>query len=129
MSKRPLNSSPAAAPTPKKRVSLAVKLDIINRSESGQGPSEIGRALELSASTVGTILKNAPRFKEVGESVTPTTATKSSRCRESAMENMERLLNTWIEDCNQRNMPLSFKVMEGKGSITVEGFARKTTAF
>ncbi|KAK3875186.1 hypothetical protein Pcinc_019926 [Petrolisthes cinctipes] len=116
MAKRPAISPPAAAPTPKKRkrVSLAVKLDIIKRNESGQGPSEIGRALGLSASTVGTILKNAPRLKEVGESVTPTTATKLSRSRDCVMENMERLLSTWIEDCNQRNMPLCLKLIQEK---------------
>lgn len=61
-------------------MSLAVKLDIIKRNESGHGPSEIGRALGLRVSTVGTILKNAPRLKEAGESVTPTTATKSEQC-------------------------------------------------
>lgn len=116
MSKRPANSPPAAAPTPKKRkrVSLAAKLDIIKRNESGQGPSEIGRALGLSVSTVGTILKNAPRLKEVGESVTPTIATKLSRSRDSVMENMERLLSTWIEDCSQRSMPLSLRVIQEK---------------
>ncbi|KAK3873871.1 hypothetical protein Pcinc_021162 [Petrolisthes cinctipes] len=116
MAKGPAISPPAAAQTPKKRkrVSLAVKLDIIKRNESGQGPSEIGRTLGLSASTVGTILKNAPRLKEVGESVTPTTATKLSRSRDCVMENMERLLSTWIEDCNQRNMPLCLKLIQEK---------------
>ncbi|XP_042218763.1 tigger transposable element-derived protein 1-like [Homarus americanus] len=61
--------------------------------------------------SVGTIIKNAPRLKEVGESVIPTGATRLCRSRD-VMENMERLLSVWIGDSTQRHMPFSLSVIQ-----------------
>ena len=38
-----------------------------------------------------------------------------SRPRSYAMENMEKLLLIWIEDCNQKRIPLSQKLIKSKG--------------
>ena len=50
---------------------------------------------------------NAEKIKLCAQNVTPLAATKLTRNRSGIMENMERLLNIWMEDQHQRDSPCS----------------------
>ncbi|KAK9731461.1 Tc5 transposase DNA-binding domain [Popillia japonica] len=63
---------------------MEIEFAIIKRAEKGQRPSFIGKALELSRSTVGTIMKDKIRIMEHGKG-------------------MEKLLVIWLEDQNRQN--------------------------
>ncbi|XP_041053574.1 tigger transposable element-derived protein 1-like [Carcharodon carcharias] len=114
--KRPASdgSESAAAKKTRKTITLAMKLEVLKRLEAGERAVDIGRALGLPPTTVRTIRGNAEKIKQSARSVTPLSAGRVSRTRSSIMENMERLLAVWIEDQNQRQVPLSLMVIQAK---------------
>ncbi|XP_075229647.1 uncharacterized protein LOC142329169 isoform X6 [Lycorma delicatula] len=50
---------------PRKKISLQLKLLVINRIENGEKQSYVGRDLNLAASTIRSIFKNKDKVKEV----------------------------------------------------------------
>jgi hypothetical protein len=95
----------------RKSLSLAVKLDVIQRIEAGEGQIDVCKALVLAGSTVRCILKNEDKIKECGETETPLSATKLNRARSSNLIEMERLLMLFIENNVQRRVPLSSAII------------------
>ncbi|XP_038669700.1 tigger transposable element-derived protein 1-like [Scyliorhinus canicula] len=114
--KRPASdgSDSAAVKKTRKTITLAMKLEVLKRLEAGERAVDIGRALGLPPTTVRTIRGNADKIKQSAQSVTPLSAGRVSRTRSSIMENMERLLAVWIEDQNQRQVPLTLMVIQAK---------------
>ena len=86
---------------------MAVKMQVLKRLEAGERQSDIGRSLGLVTSTLRTIMKNADKIKITAQCTTSVTATRVTRTRSSLLENMESQLSIWVEDQNQRHMPLS----------------------
>ncbi|XP_038662858.1 F-box/LRR-repeat protein 8 isoform X2 [Scyliorhinus canicula] len=107
-------SSAAAAKKTRKTITLEIKLEVLKRFEAGERAVAIGRALGLPPTTVRTIRGNTAKIKQSAQSVAPFSAGRISRTRSSIMENMERLLEVWIKDQNQRNVPLSLVVIQTK---------------
>ena len=66
---------------------------------------DITRALGLQPTTVRTIRSNAEKIKLCAQSVTPLAATELTHNRSGIMENVERWLNIWMEDQQQRDSP------------------------
>ncbi|XP_042220993.1 tigger transposable element-derived protein 1-like [Homarus americanus] len=83
-------------------------------SPTGERVSEVGRVLGLSESTVCTIRDNAEKLKNNAQSGASANATKTSYGWSSIMEHTERMPSTWIEDQNQRNIPGSMFLAQGK---------------
>lgn len=113
----PKNKSDASAgDTAKKRRSITMenKVEIIKRSEKGETPSSIGRALGYNRSTIATILKDKGRIMEHVKGHTPMHATIITKQRSGLIVEMERLLTIWIEDQNQRNIPISLTFVQEK---------------
>ena len=91
----------------KRRVlTLQIKLDIIEKFENSATNSKISQDTGLPDSTVRSINKMKHKIKSQGVNVDPS-MTKISTVRSYAMENMERLLVIWIDDCMQKLAPLS----------------------
>lgn len=82
--KRKFIVSPDGQLAKRKVITMEIEFAIIKRAEKGQRPSFIGKALELSRSTVGTIMKDKIRIMEHGKG-------------------MEKLLVIWLEDQNRQN--------------------------
>ena len=95
-------------------VTLEKKLKIIEKIESGEKFTAVGRYFKLPESTVRSIVKQTDKIKKTSESVTPITATKTSRTRCFLMTEMENLLSNWIEDLNQNHMPVSTQIIMNK---------------
>ena len=99
----------------RKSSTLEVKMKILNRMESGVGATEFGCEFDISESTVHTIVKNKEKIVLSSQSAgTSIAATKVNRSRSSIIEKMEHLLSVWVEDMNQRRMPLSQAVIMAK---------------
>ena len=62
--------------------------------------------------TVRTIRANKDTVRAAGQYNTPLGASRSVRTRGLATENMEHLLSAWIEDQNQRHVPISLLVVQ-----------------
>jgi hypothetical protein len=84
-----------------RRTNLAVKMDVLRRLEAGESAVNIGKALNLPATTVRTIRVSADKIKISVRSSSSLSAAKTSRTRSGVM------LAIWIEDQNQRNAPAS----------------------
>ena len=79
--KRKADASASGASKKRKAITMELKLDIIKRSEKGETPTIIGKALNLSRSTVGTIVKDKERIKEHVKGSAPMKATVITKQR------------------------------------------------
>ena len=82
-------------------------MKVLNRLESGERQVDVCKALNLTESTVRTIVKNAEKIREVSQTTTPFAALNITRHRSTIMVDMERMLSTWIEVQVQRRIPMS----------------------
>nr|XP_031313335.1 tigger transposable element-derived protein 1-like [Camelus dromedarius] len=104
----------------RKAINLQVKLEVLWCFEAGEKLSRIGRTLGLSTSTVATIRDNKDKIRASSQAATPQAATKLMCSCSLVMENMERLLSVWIEDQNQRNVPVSVVLIQKACSLFQE---------
>ncbi|KAM4045527.1 tigger transposable element-derived protein 1-like [Anomaloglossus baeobatrachus] len=104
--------SDTCASKKRKAITMEVKVDIIRRSDKGETPTEIGRSLGLNRSTVATIIKDKDRILEHVKGSAPMKATVITKQRSGLIIDMERLLVLWLEDQNQRRIPVSLMVIQ-----------------
>ena len=112
----PKRNTEAGAPALKRRksITMEVKLEVIKRAEKGEGVNSIGKALGFSHSTISTILKDKCKILEHMKGSTPMQSTMISKKRTGLIVEMERLLMIWLEDQNQRHIPVSLALVQEK---------------
>ncbi|XP_029980169.1 tigger transposable element-derived protein 1-like [Sphaeramia orbicularis] len=93
---------------------METKLDIIKRSEKGETPMNIGKALGFSWSTVATNIKDKARILDHVKGSAPMKATVITKQHSSILIEMEKLLTIWIEDQNQRRLSISLMLIQEK---------------
>ena len=118
--KRKADSSGGSGAKKRKAVTMEVKLDIIKRSQKGERPTDIGRSLGLSRTTVATIIKDKERIMEHVKGSAPMKSTVITKQRSGLIIEMERLLVIWLEDQNQRRIPVSTMVIQEKAKRVFE---------
>ncbi|XP_044522035.1 uncharacterized protein LOC123238854 [Gracilinanus agilis] len=119
MDKRKNTSDGNTANTKKKRlvITLEQKFDVIERHERGHSNSKIGRDIGMPESTVRNIIKHAGEIKKKGKVASTFCGLQTTtRNRSITMIEMERLLAVWIEDCNQKCIPLTRAAIQTKAS-------------
>jgi hypothetical protein len=105
----------------RKVITLDKKLDIIKRFDNGQSKASISRALGLSGSTVRLILSKSNEYKEQGKAASTSFSIRCTRNRSSILVEMENLLITWLEDCNQKRTPIGTIGTDEKEEIASDG--------
>ncbi|MPC92342.1 CENPB DNA-binding domain-containing protein 1 [Portunus trituberculatus] len=83
---------------PRKNLSLEKKFEIVKRHEGAERANFIARTMQLSHSTVSTIIKQAESVKKTGETASTLIANMLTRKREPIMKEIERPLGLWIDD-------------------------------
>ncbi|XP_069823956.1 tigger transposable element-derived protein 1-like [Dendropsophus ebraccatus] len=119
------DSADASASKKRKAITMEVKLDIIKRYDKGETATDIGRSLGLSRSTVATIIKDKPRILEHVKGSALMKATVITKQRSGLIFEMERLLVLWLEDQNQRRIPVSLMVIQEKAWRLFEALKRE----
>uniref|UniRef100_A0A8C9SH57 HTH CENPB-type domain-containing protein n=1 Tax=Scleropages formosus TaxID=113540 RepID=A0A8C9SH57_SCLFO len=110
----------------RKSITMKEKLDIIMRMERGDKQKDITAATGLAGSTIYTILKNKEKIQQSAENVIGgTKLTKVSRSRHAVLERMEVLLLHWIENQNEKNIPLSTMSIQHMALLLFEGLKKK----
>ena len=99
--KRKADSSDGSASKKRKAITIEVKLDIVKRYEKGETPTNIGRSLGFSRSTVATIIKDKDRILDHVKGSAPMQGTVITKQRSGLIIEMERLLVLWLEDQHQ----------------------------
>ena len=117
--KRKADSSDDSAKK-RKAIMMEIKVDIVKRSERGESATNIGRALDLSRSTVATIIKDKERILSHVKGSAPMQSTVITKQRSGLLIETERLLNLWLEDQNQRRIPVSLMVIQEKAKRLFE---------
>jgi hypothetical protein len=113
MPKRKSDMSVESDKKKRKVITLDTKLDIIKRFDNGQSKASMSRALGLSGSTVRLIVSKSNEYKEQG--------IRCTRNRSSILVEMENLLINWLEDCNQKRIPIGTIGTDEKEEIASEG--------
>ncbi|XP_045126278.1 CENPB DNA-binding domain-containing protein 1-like [Portunus trituberculatus] len=117
--KRKADSSDGSA-SKRKAITMEVKVDIIKRSQKGETPTNIGWSLGLSCSTVVIIIKDKERIMEHVKGSAPMKATVITKQSNGLIIEIERLLVLWLEEQNQRRIPLSLMVIQEKAKRLFE---------
>jgi hypothetical protein len=89
-----------------KVITLDTKLDIIKRFDNGQSKASMSRALGLNESKVRLIVYRCNEYKEQGKVASTSFCIRCTRNRSSILVEVENLLITWLEDCNQKRIPI-----------------------
>jgi transposase-like protein len=104
-----------------KVITLDTKLNIIKRLDNGQSKASISRALGLNESTVRLILSKSNEHKEQGKVASTSFSIRCTRNRSSTLVEVENLLITSLEDCNQKRIPIGTIGTDEKEEIASEG--------
>ena len=113
--------SPAGSASKKRKaITMEMKLDIIKQSKNGKTATNIGLSLGLSRSTVDTIIRDQEQIVEHVKGSAPMKATVITKQRSGLIIEMERLLVLWLEDQNQRCIPVSLMVIQEKAKRLFE---------
>jgi hypothetical protein len=118
----------------RKVIALDTKLDIIKRFDNGQSKASISRALGLNGSAVRLIVSKCNEYKEQGKVASTYFSVRCARNRSSILVEMENLLLTWLDDCNQKRIPtgtnnIIVKALSLFSSLKENKFKRDTTIF
>ncbi|KHJ44311.1 CENP-B DNA-binding domain protein [Trichuris suis] len=81
----------------RRALTIATKMDIIERVERGERIADIRLAHNLNRSTVGTIMKSKDKIKEQAKTALAMQSKIVSYRRGVVMAEMEQLLRMWIE--------------------------------
>lgn len=104
----------ASAKRRRTSLTLQVKLDILNRAESGETNSALGRHFNLGESTIRRIKSQADKIREAVINSADLSAKVTTKVRNPIIEKMEKLLNLYIENENKKNQPLSNASLRAK---------------
>jgi hypothetical protein len=95
-------------------LTLNEKLDLISRFEKGAKYAQIARDLNMPQSSVRTICDKRAVYKAQATVANPSSKNKIVVKRTDNMEKMEKLLDLWILDLDQRGIPVCTSVIQTK---------------
>lgn len=98
----------------RKTLSFATKLEIIQRIEKGETLASVGRAFDLRTSTISTIMKGKNRILDYIKNSGSLDSCIVTKRRGVVIEQTERLLKIWIDDCIRKNQNLSVADIKNK---------------
>ncbi|XP_038608665.1 zinc finger protein 500-like isoform X2 [Tachyglossus aculeatus] len=102
--------------TRKKRraITMETKMEIIKWAETGETPTQIGRALDIPRTTIITILKDKARIREYVRGSAPMQSTVITKRRVGLIAQVEKLLVGWLEDQRRGRTPVSLGAVRDK---------------
>ena len=99
---------------PRKTLDLEIKKRIITHFEEGKKVNAIAHDLQLSHSTISTVLKNKIKIMEAVKSSACMKSTIITKKRQGPIHEMEKILILWIEDQIKKCVPLSLTIIQAK---------------
>jgi len=111
----------------RRSLSVAQKLDIINRLDRGERSKDICAAFSLSSSTVRTIYLQKEKLEDVAQSsVCGAHLHRITKSRDAILEQLEKRLLQWIDShaCREHSV-LPFSVIQDKALSLFSDLKRK----
>ena len=109
----------------RKTVTLETKMLVIRKMEAGEKRAKVCSSLGLAPTTVSTIMANAEKIKQSAQKTTKLRASNVSYTRNFNIEKMEHLLTLWIDDLNQKRIPLTQRAIAAKARSLFEEIKQK----
>ncbi|KAK1327371.1 hypothetical protein QTO34_014991 [Cnephaeus nilssonii] len=119
------DSSDGSATKRRKAMTMEVNGDLIRCSEKGETPTNIGRLLGQSPTTVSTIINDQMRVLEHVKGSAPRKSTVVTEQRSGLIIDMERLLVLWLEEQYQRRIPVSLTLIQEKAKCLFEALKKQ----
>uniref|UniRef100_A0AAQ5X1R0 HTH CENPB-type domain-containing protein n=1 Tax=Amphiprion ocellaris TaxID=80972 RepID=A0AAQ5X1R0_AMPOC len=118
-------SSESGSVKKRQAISFEMKVAIIKKLDAGEKMVSVARAYNMNRSTIGTIYKQKDRIMEHVKGAVPMQSTIISKKRGKILEEMEKLLTIWLEDQQQRRIPLSLMLIQEKAKSIFEDVKAK----
>lgn len=126
MSKCSAVSVPGKAKKERKTLTIAEKVEVIRRMESGERRSDVCKALSLAPSTVSTIMNNVDKIKRTHTGMSSASSSRTIYSRSETMGKMEKLLVLWVDDMNQNNVPVTQAVILDKAKSLFDEICKES---
>lgn len=104
----------------RKKIDLEMKMKIIELYKGGKSIVKIRKDLNLSQSTVSTIVKDSQRIMEAVRCSASLKTTVITKRRTPAIEEMERILVAWMEEQMNKGITISQGTIQAKARILFE---------
>lgn len=99
----------------KNTITLVKKLEILRRFDAGEKAADIARILNIPVTSIRSICnRDAEKIRTVAKNANPLMAQQIVKSQSSLIVLMESLLSMWIEQQNQRKVPLSRVLIQEK---------------
>lgn len=110
----------------RRSLSVAQKLNIINRLDRGERSKDICAAFSLSSSTVRTIYLQKEKLEDVAQSsVCGAHLHRITKSRDAIIQQLEKLLLQWINNHAREHTVLPFSVIQDKALSLFSDLKRK----
>jgi len=100
----------------RKTVTLEPKMLVIRKMEAGEKCANVCSSLGLAPATVSTIMAEAEKIKQSAQKTIKLHASNVSYTRNFYIEKMEQLLTPWVDNLNQKRIPLIWRAIAAKAS-------------
>jgi hypothetical protein len=109
----------------KEQGTLETKMLVIRKMEAGEKHANVCSSLSLAPAKVPTAMGNAEQIKQSAWKTTKFRASNESYTRNFNVEKMELLLTLWVDDLNQKRIPLTHCAIAVKASSLIDKIQQK----
>ena len=106
-------------------MTLSEKIVVLDKLRSGMSYAACAREYGLNESSVRTIKKCEKDIRHAVTHCAPVSAKVAHHIRNTALNQMEKGLNVWIEDLNRRHVPLDSLGIREKAKKMYNYFSEK----
>lgn len=111
--KRPAGIAAEKMPA-KKILTQEGKLAMIKKLDHGKHPASITQSYSMNNFSICTIWNNVEKIKEAIAKASSISSKSTSYVQSPLLEMMEKLLSVWLEDQNQKPVPITCIIIKEK---------------
>ena len=95
-------------------LTLQKKVEVLDKLARGESAASVGRFFGVNESTIRTIRKSEATIRSSVAAGTSKSAKVSFMPRDHNMVKMEKALSVWMDDMEQRNVPMDTNLVKSK---------------
>jgi len=107
---------------PEKSNDLPQKVEVLDKVRQGMSYAAIGRFFGVNQSTERYIITNENAIRDDVMAGAPSTAKAARQVRDKALIKMENGPSLWIEDYNQKSIPINSTIIREKARSLYDHF-------
>ena len=100
---------------------------MITKLEADEKRANVCSSLSLALTTVSTIMVNAEKIKQSAQKTTKLRTSNVRYTRNFNIQKMEKLLTLWVDDLNQKRIPLTQRAIAAKAASLFDEIQQKVS--